>query len=693
MFWLPLSGYLLGHTALAAAYCLALTGSGWLLLRLLVPRRDGIGVTAVVATSFSLGFGIVGSLWLLVGLAGWLRLPVLLAALAPGLAVTAWRSWRRRAPAMALCAQAWRGLRDPVLWVRLAAVAAVLALAATLGRASWRTALLVLAVALCAVVWRRTRLVRSVGAALRGMDVWLLAAVVAGVLAYLYVAAFQPPNGDAVAFYMAWPKAMAAAGRIVPLAGYEPFSAIWTLAEPHTAALLILGGEATAKIFVWFNGLAILGALWSIGGLGGLSVAARLVAFVVVLTSTGLTYVAIDGKTDLPSVAPALMAVYWLLRLADSPRWRTALVVGVCVGTAVAAKLTILGSMGLTVILVGLWAARAATPSWAAALRRVTVLFFWIGIGLLPVVIPQLIKNQLLFHFALLPIIAPSDGDVWALASEAWFSAPVVRRLLLTFPLALTFGDYWGQYGNLSPLALGLLPLFLLWRPRWAQADHQRLLIIGAAAVIGIAGWMALRPSQLAPRYFLASMVLLAVPVGWVAGQSALHRSRVVWLSILAACVVVAQTSLRDIKVFAALGYAYARSQADGGRGPYTPSAEQAMAEAVNRVAPPGSRIAFLGFYRYFLRADLLQCVQGHKPFQDAGERVSADMIGPLGLDFILVEKASFGHYAIDAQIGPVVFDDGKYRLYRAAGTAAKAVRCTDRGHGDWRAQAVREPG
>jgi hypothetical protein len=120
-----------------------------------------------------------------------------------------------------------------------------------------------------------------------------------------------------------------------------------------------------------------------------------------------------------------------------------------------------------------------------------------------------------------------------------WYSPPVIRRILLTLPVALTFGDYWAQHGGISPLVLGLFPLLVL-HGRAPEADSRLVTRVALAAILGIAAWFAVKPSQLATRYFLASLLLLVIPAAWVGerawqtGPKLLGRIVVAFVSLVA---------------------------------------------------------------------------------------------------------------------------------------------------------------
>jgi hypothetical protein len=132
-------------------------------------------------------------------------------------------------------------------------------------------------------------------------------------------------------------------------------------------------------------------------------------------------------------------------------------------------------------------------------------------------ILPHLIENYVLFNNPIAPFNLSGMG--WA--DQTWFGPETTRRIVLTYPLALTFGKYWAQYGNLSPLVLAFLPLSILL-PRHRSLLASSLAAITLAASAGLICWVILRPSLLSPRYILATL-LLFIPL---AARAAEHISR-----------------------------------------------------------------------------------------------------------------------------------------------------------------------
>ena len=590
--------YVAGAVAVAGLYAAALAGVGFGLAAAVQYLGRARLVRPDLATAFSLGLGVYGSAWILLGVAGYLRPVPALILLLPGLAFGAWT----------------------LLWTR------------------------------------RPKLTRPEGVSLAEI-------VVAGasllLVIVLFFAALRPPFGDPVAFYFAWPKVIAASGQIVPLPGYEQFSSIWMLVEAHLAVLMMFGGETAAKLFVWLTLLAALSAIWQLALACGCTARGALSAAAVLLTSTAVINVSFDGKTDLVAVAPALCAALWALRLGEKGSRVTASLIGVLVGTAIAAKLSYIPPLGAAMAVI--FVARA-TSGARPTLQRVKSLLVWsllAGIAVIVVVLPQLIKNAILFDAPLAPMVGEA-----LFVRGVWYTEATTRWILLTYPIALTFGNYWAQLGTLSPLVLSALPFALIWRPSRKTPDGARLLWVTLAAFAAIVAWVVVAPSQFALRYFLGPLLLFAVPTAWLMEQAWRTGGRL--LGPIVPAFAAGLLVLLTIEVWTTASYGIRYAEARYAEGEKACLGEEycKLDKKINERLSPGSRLAHLSYYRYWLRPDILQCVVSPIALPSG---ISQKSINTLGIDYLLVDRANYGtDYAVDWSLLEPVFDYGpNFSLYR----------------------------
>jgi hypothetical protein len=295
-------------------------------------------------------------------------------------------------------------------------------------------------------------------------------------------------------------------------------------------------------------------------------------------------------------------------------------------------------------------------------------------------VLPQIAKNWTMSNEPLAPFFyfGPPQIDT----EQVYYSAATTMRLVLTYPLALVFGRYWAQHGTLSILFPAFLPFGFL---RFAQGPRCRLLLFTLAALFGLLVWIALRPSTFAPRYILC---VLLVPFLFAADGVARASMSASWplrMLIVLTLAFVLGESARAVRVQVSTAWRYAAS-AD------TEAYEQDdvfnMARLLNASAAPGTRIALMGFYRFPLRADLLECGFSQAQllrFRSLGREMAVDVFLD-GADYLVFDlmthkgalPADFSglpSWLLIDQIykGPRIWI---YRLTGGPGSPARKAKC-----------------
>ncbi len=387
---------------------------------------------------------------------------------------------------------------------------------------------------------------RLVVSRLRQDPYWILLIVLIAVttaLGFGISAWVRPPIGDAEAYYLVYPKIMAETGVIKPMPGpFREFSAIGFSGELHFAALMVLGGPASAKLLVWPVALTA-GSLLSaiITHCGGYRMA-RLIGWCVILSSGTFYYYIYDGKVDLFSAVYGLAAIVWLLECKPGNKMLMHIAFsGFFSGMATVGKFSYIPTLGITLAVLLIWLhqrpalARLQSgwvPCVAAFMGRGSVM----AAMALAAWTPHFIKNWVLFAAPLKPFIN-EDGRA-ALLNQTWFSPEVTFHILLTYPFALVFGRYPMMGGGLSFLMLAFLPLtFLLVRPK--KYRESVLFAVTLSGVLAVATWMVLRPSVIAPRYILTSLLML-VPIVAIATGNILEntkKQRILKIGIGATCL------------------------------------------------------------------------------------------------------------------------------------------------------------
>jgi hypothetical protein len=473
---------------------------------------------------------------------------------------------------------------------------------------------------------------------------WKAIAAIVGIYIVLVAAwvLLYPPSGDALAFYMVLPKVMAASHRLLPLSGYEDFTQIGLFGECHYAALMSIWSPAAAKMFGLITGMCGLFMLCRIGRLAGGGIKTGILACAVFISSTAVLLVMTDGKVDIFGTALGLSAYYWALRSAavDKKGIAALCLAGLFMGFSLVAKVSFIPALAPGIILIIVW------QQWATCGRKVSVTLVrsccaGVALLLLCVVIPwisQWIKNTQLFSNPLLPFVGAANGSVF---SQTWFSPDVTLRILLTYPFALTFGRYPMQGGDFSPLLLLLLPLALLL-PKPKQWASSTLFRITAAALLGTIIFVALRPSVFAPRYLMATL-LLFVPLAACAAEYVCNaepsrrwlKRGVVFGTISVLLISLGVKAGIGAQCLRVLRGTTTSEQLDGAR--------FRAEESLNKAAVPGDRIYVAGYYRYWLRPDLIQAGSTTAEVKEMSTLSSPearwDFLQKRGFSFLLVDR------------------------------------------------------
>lgn len=378
----------------------------------------------------------------------------------------------------------------------------------------------------------------------------LVALLVCVLSVLLLVNTASYPGTDALAYYMAQPKLFAATGRYIPLPAYETFSVLPAVSEMAYGVMYVFGGETigqlAGKMSIWPILMATLSLLWQIGRRLGLSSDAAWLLVVVGATSSAITLVAWDGKTDLVALMYALVALRWLPGLisVEADR-RSLLAFGAMASCAVMAKLSyaLILPFALGVPLLFLW--------WKSP-KAILKILLWAGLAaLLAFIFGWWIKNYALYGDPFAPILSLRGSTPKFTLEQVWFDPINTKWIVTTFPLAVTFGLYPMQHGGISPMWLILLPV--LWGRPWRSEGGRKALYLAVAGLLATSAWAILRPSVIAPRYFFPALLwpcfLLAFGFDqWLKNRRALARmAQLATIVILALHIQYAASVIRYV--------------------------------------------------------------------------------------------------------------------------------------------------
>jgi hypothetical protein len=484
----------------------------------------------------------------------------------------------------------------------------------------------------------------------------------------------RPLNGDGPAFYFAFAKIVASSHYLIHLPGYEGFTNIGLLGELHFAALMLLRSPEAAKLFSWPTIIAAGIMLASLGRVVGMGRRGQWLTLSILFSSSAVVWLSGDGKTDLFGVALGLAAYYWAAQIRFNRIPLTLFLTGLFSGFAFVAKLSYIPVIVPGIILLALWGYMEefkGKDEWRPFLKSFMVGSLIILTGLIIAIVPHLIKNGVLFHNPISPF--GSGGIGWL--DQNFFGKEVTRRIVLTYPLALTYGSYWAQYGNLSPLILAFLPLaFFLPRPNSFLSSP--LAVVTLAAVAGLAVWLFLDPSVLAPRYILATLLLLALLPARAAEHISLadFRPRILDFGV---------TVLNSITLIAfGLSFLGVVFFPDSTKLSLVDSLSECSRDGIycsainriNKVAKPGERVFLVSYQHYWFRGDLLQCLSSANEmnFSANGDDLWLELYKK-GFSFLFIDKYANPEFLerLDVEHHPdwvnltTVFDQSILLIYR----------------------------
>ena len=466
-----------------------------------------------------------------------------------------------------------------------------------------------------AIAVRTWGLVTELG---RKLPTWLAVLILCSVMmASIAQLSLYPPMEDAQAFYLALPRLIASTHRFSLLPGYLEFAQIGLGSEMHAAAFYSVvgaaGGEFSAELAAKINGvaavMAICALVWAITGHLGGGRKAQVIALAMVASSSMVSMVVLFSKSDLYPCALGVAALYWAMQSGNLPERKVLCLTGLLTGLAVAAKISYIVIMiPMLGVLVGLrpWPTNLGVSwgSWWGWIRMSITRFGLLGLWALVGLAPLFLKNAVVFGQPLAPFfLFGEEQNIWL--NQSWFSAETTLWIAFTYPLALTFGQYPMQLGTVSPLWIAFLPTVFLapWRNR---QDFGDLMIFTASAVIGVVVWVFLRPSVIAPRYYMPALLAL-LPMAAIAAESSMS-ARGSWLlrgGVLVGIVFALGMDIRTMQPFKEWARYYVRTTPEGwGR----ENAIWAAVNALNAEAEPGGRVYLAAYWSLQLRIDLVQC-------------------------------------------------------------------------------------
>ena len=332
------------------------------------------------------------------------------------------------------------------------------------------------------------------------------------ILAPQFIRLMSRPVSDALAYYLVQPKLIALTHQLTSANQFEAFLQSSALIELNNAAVFTFSGEIGMRTYTFISGVLLFRVVWEICRHFMFGQHATRITLFFLATSTFLMNTLADGKTDNVS-SFWFMAAFLVLAAGLKDRNRRLIVLfGVLLGFSILSKISF-------IVLIP-----ALTYYFLAKLNQKTTKniasgFFFALIGLLLPIASHLLKNQVVFSASLAPFFSQTGEQSTQLLSQEWFSSENTAWIVATYPLALLFGQYPMQYGNLTPFAvMGVPILYAIRTLNRSQKGLAKDLFLMGFMTVGL--WVLLKPSVLAPRYISPALIFILMAIGLLASKN-----------------------------------------------------------------------------------------------------------------------------------------------------------------------------
>ncbi len=435
---------------------------------------------------------------------------------------------------------------------------------------------------------------------------WKLVAGLTSFLCLAWITSIgRSPLGDGSGFYLALPKVISSTHFLTPLPSLEELTSIGLQAEMHFAALMSLGSAGAAQLFSWPTILAGSFMLLKIADDADIKRRGKWLVLAMLFTSSAVIELSGNGKTDLFAAAFGLTAYYWAFEIRKSDEPLALWLTGIFSGLALVAKISYAFTFLPSISLIIAWCYWNAPNSQRERISHLPASFFKLGAGALIFILPHLLKNYVLFDNALAPL--GFDSIEWR-QYQSWNGPETTRLILLSVPFALTFGQYWAQIGNISPLMLMCLPLAVFLRTKKTSSNNT-LYIATFSALIGMAAWFLFRPTVFAPRYFFACVFLFFL----LAAKSAEYASENLNSTLLSSFIPMFTILTLISTIFIYSGRVFLPKESLLYLSGNLSECEKEPRHCkkillINQTAQQAGRLFTTTYLRYWFRTDLIQC-------------------------------------------------------------------------------------
>lgn len=419
---------------------------------------------------------------------------------------------------------------------------------------------------------------------------WLSTLVIASTV--LFTAARL--SYDSTAFYFSDAKIMAMTHRIF----FFPNDS-FVISSFHTGilytAIIQLFGDQGARLFSWINGIFLILLSFTLADKVGLTPKGKVFLFALLSTSTALIDLFGDGKIELSASLPSLTAVYWLLKTKDNTHSSAYLLAGIFIGFAMITRPYNLVLLG---VFTGLY-----IFSDKSNFKLLHKSIPWIAAPILLSTIIHLAVNWIELGNPFAPI-----NNTFVVTKDVWqwsFNPEQIWAIRALYPLVATFINTAQSLGNISPLIIIFMPVFLLKQSGLNTNLNNSLKKIFLIAIFTLAAWIISYFTVLEIRYVLFLWIIIYIAF---AERISLNLEQTGTVNkTISQCILITLLLFIFIRnIFIAVD-AYAPINKSG-----IPQCGDFIfcnfLKPINEAAKPGERVLTLNAYRYYLRPELFAC-------------------------------------------------------------------------------------
>ena len=308
--------------------------------------------------------------------------------------------------------------------------------------------------------------------------------------------------------------------------------------------------------------------------------------------------------------------------------------------------------------------------------------YLWLILGMsLPIGV-HLIKNWVLIGEPFAPFVFIKSnpfGGAWT--NQRWYTPKVIKKIILTYPLALTYGRYPMQYGTMSTMVLAFIPLVLLL-PKPERLVKSSMFQITIMGLLGVVIWKLLRPGVFAPRYILYALLLSVPLAAGCAEYISKKETGTRWLAtlIVGTCIVSLCINIREFGNYnydgQLVNYISGRSDDSAVIGPGYRAAEK-----LNDTAEIGAKVLSLTYSTFWHRLDLLASLSNARArvrnyFRTRSNSTSEEawtFFYKEGFNYVFINETTHGYIYkfLDLKQVPdwlevqIIFEEKDYKIYR----------------------------